>query len=123
MVKVNKKEDIFVRSSLPPDIRITFWSEEFFDLPYCVDCRQKIINDNVSYTFEMYSIPFKFLKILEEQNTAIKYIDIFEKLKNVENGKPIIKKNHIENPIFSLERHFDTKKTYTSYILKIIDKK
>ena len=123
MVKVNKKEDIFVRSSLPPDIRITFWSEEFFDLPYCVDCRQKIINDNVSYTFEMYSIPFKFLKILEEQNTAIKYIDIFEKLKNVENGKPIIKKNHIENPIFSLERHFDTEKTYTSYILKIIDKK
>lgn len=123
MVKINKKEDIFVRSSFPPDIRITFWSEEFFDLPYCVDCKQKITNDDVSYIFETYAIPFKFLKILEEQNTSIKYIDIFEKLKNTENGKPVIKKNHIENPIFSLERHFDTSKTYTSYILKIIDKK
>ena len=77
MVKINKKEDIFVRSSFPPDIRITFWSEEFFDLPYCVDCKQKITNDDVSYIFETYAIPFKFLKILEEQNTSIKHIDIF----------------------------------------------
>ena len=60
-----------------PILELHFGVKNFFDLPYCVDCKQKITNDDVVIFFETYAIPFKFLKILEEQNTSIKHIDIF----------------------------------------------